>query len=109
MGRKDRDAATTAVTGSSSSEPSWGCGGVKWGRVFQHQSHAGWLVLLAAACIIGISHFSITPNVRPLRIYDASISLPWHPDTVSIELAGIIPFAALIITVLAVEFGAMWK
>ena len=93
----------------SSGSVSWGCGSVRWGKIFQYQCHAGWIVLLAALVIAGISHLYVPPNVRPLRTYDASIALPNHPDTVSIELAGIIPAVALVVTVLAVEFGALYK
>jgi hypothetical protein len=87
----------------------WGCGSVRWGQVFRYQTHGGWIVILAAAVITAISHFSIKPDYRPLTVYDASISLPNHPDTVSIQLAGIIPFVALLVTAAAVEFGAMYK
>lgn len=102
MGRSKQAAGSPAAQ-------SWGCGSVKWGDVFRYQTHAGWIVLLAAAVITAISHFSIKPDYRPLTAYDASVSLPNHPDTVSIELAGIIPLVALVVTVAAVEFGALYK
>jgi hypothetical protein len=94
---------------ASAAKQSWGCGSVRWGKVFRYQTHGGWIVILAAAVITAISHFSIKPDYRPLTVYDASISLPNHPDTVSIQMAGIIPFVALLATAAAVEFGAMYK
>lgn len=87
---------------------SGGCCGVRWGQVFYYQTWGALVVLLAAAIITGVAHFFTTPAFRPLRLYDAGISLPLAPhDTVSIEAAGLIPFAALVVTVLLVEFAAM--
>jgi hypothetical protein len=93
----------------ATSAQSWGCGSVKWGQVLRYQTHGGWIILLAAAGLTAISHFTIQPDYRPLTTYDATVALPNHPDTVSIELAGIIPMVALLLTVAAVEFGAMYK
>lgn len=101
---KSRDKPVQAT-----STQSWGCGSVKWGQIFRYQTHGGWIILLAAAALTIISHFYIQPEYRPLTTYDAAIALPNHPDTVSIELAGIIPLIALVVTVAAVEFGAMYK
>lgn len=77
--------------------------------MFRLQSHGGWVVLVCACVVLAISHYKVKPDFRPLTAYDASISLPNKPDTVSIQLAGIIPMMALLLTVAAVEFGALWK
>jgi hypothetical protein len=42
-------------------------------------------------------------------MYDASIALPLKGDTVSITAAGLVPAAALLVTVLLVEFAALHK
>lgn len=112
--RKQKEGAAAAVASpapstGSAAEQSWGCGGVRWGQVFQYQTHGGWIVLLAAAIIVAISHYSITPDYRPLTTYDAAVALPNHPDTVPIIWAGIIPAVALLLTAAAVEFGALYK
>jgi hypothetical protein len=83
---------------------------VRWGQVFHYQTHGGWIVLLAAAIIVAISHYTIVPDYRPLTTYDAAVALPKTPhDTVPIIWAGIIPAVALLITAAAVEFGALYK
>lgn len=88
---------------------SWGCGSVRWKDIFRYQTHGGWIVLIAAAVIAGLGNLAVKPDYRPLTVYDASVALPNKPDTVSIELAGILPLVGLVVTVAAVEFGAMWK
>jgi hypothetical protein len=80
---------------------------VLWGPIFRNQSWGGLMVLLVAAIITGVAHFLATPAVRPLRLYDAGISLPQHPDSVSIVAAGLIPFAVMVVTVLLVEWVAL--
>lgn len=112
--RKPKEGAAAAapsapLASAAASEQSWGCGSVRWGQVFRYQTHGGWIVLLASALIVIVSHYMITPDYRPLTTYDAGVALPNHPDTVSIELAGIVPMLALLVTVAAVEFGALYK
>eukprot|EP00882_Tetradesmus_deserticola_P033513 GHRQ01038287.1.p1 GENE.GHRQ01038287.1~~GHRQ01038287.1.p1 ORF type:complete len:260 (+),score=80.69 GHRQ01038287.1:126-905(+) len=96
----------------SSSTPrkksSRGCCGVDWRSVAKHQTYGALLVLLAAAAVTGVSHFFKEPNARPLTAFDPSISYP-HAllDTVPMAQAAGLPFAALLVTIVIVEFGAM--
>lgn len=112
--RKQKEGAAASapsapLASAAAAEQSWGCGSVRWGQVFRYQTHGGWIVLVAAAIILAISHFTMTPDHRPLTTYDAGVALPNHPDTVPIIWAGIIPALALLVTVAAVEFGALYK
>lgn len=85
-----------------------GCSSVNWRSVGKHQTYGALVVLLVAAIVTGVSHFFKEPAVRPLPAYDPTISLPSAPkDTVPMTEAAALPFVALIITIVLVEFCVM--
>lgn len=99
---------SSSASGTSSAQ-NWGCGSVCWGQILRYQTHGAWVVLIAAGIILAITHYTVTPDYRPLTVYDAAISLPNHPDTVPIIMAGVYPAIALVLTAAAVEFVAMYR
>lgn len=102
-------AAAAAAAGGDSTGKQKKAGGVRWRSILYNQTWGGLVVLAVACALTGVAHFLSTPAVRPIRMYDAAISLPPHPDSVSIVAAGLIPFGVLVLTVVLVEFAALHK
>lgn len=80
--------------------------GVIWSQVLSHQDWGTVLLLVAFGIALAIANYNGSYAARPSLAYDASISLPMHPDTIHYSVAVVIPIINMLITMVVIEYVA---
>ncbi|WIA33282.1 hypothetical protein OEZ86_006423 [Tetradesmus obliquus] len=90
----------------------WSLRGIRWGDFFRYQHWGGILLIIPAAVVAGLSHwtFQQNPTVRQALLYDATISYPIvEKEAVSNALAVAFNWIAFAVAVLVIELGVFWR
>lgn len=79
-----------------------------WVSFFRQQDWALLPVFVGGLIAIGIIEHQV-PVIRPVFIYDATISYAKYPDTVHFALAPAVPAIIMLFTVIILEFAVFGK
>ena len=77
---------------------------IDWGFVIKSQHYGTAVFTIAYLIILACVHWLADSRSTPIFLYDASISYPYKSDTIPAVAAVLVPFALLIISMLAYEF-----
>ena len=77
---------------------------IDWGFVIKSQHYGTAVFTIAYLIILACVHWLADSRGRPIFLYDASIAFPLQDDTIPAVAAVLVPFALLIISMLAYEF-----
>ena len=77
---------------------------IDWGFVIKSQHYGTAVFTIAYLIILACVHWLADSRSTPIFLYDASIAYPYKSDTIPAVAAVLVPFALLIISMLAYEF-----
>ena len=77
---------------------------IDWGFVIKSQHYGTAVFTIAYLIILACVHWLADSRSTPIFLYDASIAYPYKSDTIPAVAAVLVPFALLILSMLAYEF-----
>ena len=77
---------------------------IDWGFVIKSQHYGTAVFTIAYLIILACVHWLADSRRTPIFLYDASIAYPYKSDTIPAVAAVLVPFALLILSMLAYEF-----